>query len=77
MSDNKRQAGPFRRQLLTGACAGYEGSILWREGERPEQLFGGRRDWLQRQGRGGHLAVDDLCYAIYAAGVCSASHHRR
>ncbi|HUK69710.1 MAG TPA: Pls/PosA family non-ribosomal peptide synthetase [Streptosporangiaceae bacterium] len=59
MSDTTiEQAAPAGRQFLTGACAGYEGSIRWREGERLEQLFEGRCDWLRRQGRGDHLAVD-------------------
>ena len=34
MTDTMQQKGPSRRQVLTGACAGYNGSIRWREGER-------------------------------------------
>ena len=45
-------------QFLTGSGAGYEGSIRWRKGQRLEHLFQDRCDWLQRQGRGDHLAVD-------------------
>ena len=45
-------------QVLIGSGVGYEGSIRWREGQRLEHLFEGRCDWLRRQGRGNHLAVD-------------------
>jgi non-ribosomal peptide synthetase-like protein len=40
--------------------AGYDDSIRWREGDRLEWLFERRCDWLRRQGRGGHLAVDAM-----------------
>jgi non-ribosomal peptide synthetase-like protein len=39
-------------------CAGFDGAIRWREGERLEQLFEERCDGLRQQGRGDHLAVD-------------------
>jgi non-ribosomal peptide synthetase-like protein len=48
--------GPGGRVL---ACAGYDGSIRWRPGERLEQWFEARCDWLRQQDDGGHLAVDD------------------
>ena len=41
-------------------CAGYDDSIRWRPGERLEQLFERRCDWLSRMGQRGHLAVDAL-----------------
>jgi hypothetical protein len=40
--------------------AGYDDSIRWREGDRLEWLFERRCDWLRRQGRGRHLAVDAM-----------------
>jgi amino acid adenylation domain-containing protein len=46
----------LRGGVLT--CAGYDGSIRWRRGERLEQLFEDRCDWLGRQGHGDHPAVD-------------------
>jgi non-ribosomal peptide synthetase-like protein len=39
-------------------CAGYDDSIRWRPGERLEQLFERRCDWLRQHGQAGHLAVD-------------------
>jgi non-ribosomal peptide synthetase-like protein len=41
-------------------CAGYDGSIRWRPGERLEQLFERRCDRLREHGWGRHLAVDAL-----------------
>ena len=54
---------PGSRAVLDGrvlTCSGYDGSIRWRPGERLEQLFERRCDWLHRMGRRGHLAVDAL-----------------
>ena len=54
---------PGSRSWLDGrvlTCAGYDDSIRWRPGERLEQLFEHRCDWLRRQGRDSHLAVDAL-----------------
>src|ERR1700689_3312940 len=48
--------GPGGRVL---ALAGYDGSIRWRPGERLEQWFEARCDWLRQEGHGEHLAVDD------------------
>ncbi|MDT0447818.1 Pls/PosA family non-ribosomal peptide synthetase [Streptomyces hesseae] len=42
--------------LLT--CAGDDGSVRWRDGERLEHLFEEQCDRLRAQGRGNHLAVD-------------------
>ena len=58
MSDTMQESRPDCGQFLTESGAGYEGSIRWRDGERLEQLFEGRCDWLRRRGRGDHLAVD-------------------
>ena len=41
-------------------CAGYDGSIRWRPGERLEQLFERRCDRLREHGWARHLAVDAL-----------------
>ena len=41
-------------------CAGYDDSIRWRPGERLEQLFERRCDWLREHGWARHLAVDAL-----------------
>jgi non-ribosomal peptide synthetase component F len=57
VSDTMQRSRPDG-QFLTGSGVGYEGSIRWREGQRLEHLFEGRCDWLRRQGRGDHLAVD-------------------
>src|SRR4249919_3639722 len=54
---------PGSRSCLGGrvlTSAGYDDSIRWREGDRLEWLFERRCDWLRRQGRGGHLAVDAM-----------------
>ena len=58
MSDTMQESRPDCGQFLTESGAGYEGPIRWRDGERLEQLFEGRCDWLRRRGRGDHLAVD-------------------
>lgn len=42
--------------LLT--CAGHDGSVRWRDGERLERLFEERCDRLRAQGRESQLAVD-------------------
>ncbi|CAM5398049.1 Pls/PosA family non-ribosomal peptide synthetase [Streptomyces abikoensis] len=39
-------------------CAGDDGSVRWREGERLERLFEEQCDRLRAQGRGSRLAVD-------------------
>jgi non-ribosomal peptide synthetase-like protein len=52
---------PGSRSWLDGrvlTCDGYGDEIRWRPGERLEDLFEQRCDWLRRQGAGGHLAVD-------------------
>jgi non-ribosomal peptide synthetase-like protein len=52
---------PGSRSWLDGrvlTCDGYDDSIRWRPGERLEQLFEQRCDWLHGQGQAGHLAVD-------------------
>jgi len=41
-------------------CAGYEDAIRWQPGERLEHLFEQRCDQLNRQGKGGAIAVDGL-----------------
>ena len=54
---------PGSRSCLGGrvlTSAGYDDSIRWREGDRLERLFERRCDWLRRQGRGRHLAVDAM-----------------
>ena len=54
---------PGSRSCLGGrvlTSAGYDDSIRWREGDRLEWLFERRCDWLRRQGRGRHLAVDAM-----------------
>jgi non-ribosomal peptide synthetase-like protein len=54
---------PGSRALFGGrvlTCAGYDDSVRWRPGERLEQLFERRCDWLSRMGQRGHLAVDAL-----------------
>ncbi len=45
-------------------CAGYDGSIRWRPGERLEQLFERRCDRLRQYGWGQHLAVDALDWSL-------------
>ncbi len=45
-------------------CAGYDGSIRWRPGERLEQLFEGCCGRLGRLGLGDHLAVDALDWSL-------------
>jgi len=45
-------------------CAGYDGSIRWRPGERLEQLFERRCDRLREHGWGQHLAVDALDWSL-------------
>ena len=57
------QDRPGSRSCLGGrvlTSAGYDDSIRWREGDRLEWLFERRCDWLRRQGRGRHLAVDAM-----------------
>ena len=57
------QDRPGSRSCLGGrvlTSAGYDDSIRWREGDRLEWLFERRCDWLRRQGRGSHLAVDAM-----------------
>ena len=57
------QDRPGSRSFLDGrvlASADYDDSIRWREGDRLEWLFERRCDWLRRQGRGRHLAVDAM-----------------
>src|SRR5437762_7823356 len=57
------QDRPGSRSFLDGrvlASAGYDDSIRWRQGDRLEWLFERRCDWLRRQGRGRHLAVDAM-----------------
>jgi diaminobutyrate--2-oxoglutarate aminotransferase len=39
-------------------CDGYDDSIRWRPGERLENLFEQRCDWLRGQGQADHLVVD-------------------
>ena len=34
-------------------CPGYEHAVRWRPGERLEQLFEQRCDWMQNAGRAG------------------------
>ncbi|HZD15584.1 MAG TPA: AMP-binding protein, partial [Pseudonocardiaceae bacterium] len=57
MSDAMQKSRPGGGELLVRA-SGYDGSIRWREDERLEQLFEARCDWLRREDRGDHLAVD-------------------
>jgi non-ribosomal peptide synthetase-like protein len=38
--------------------AGHEQAVRWRDGERLEQLFEHRCDWMRDNGEGDHLAVD-------------------
>ena len=45
-------------------CAGYDGSVRWRPGERLEQLFERRCDRLREHGWGQHLAVDALDWSL-------------
>ncbi|PNG94425.1 Pls/PosA family non-ribosomal peptide synthetase [Streptomyces malaysiensis] len=40
------------------ACAGWDGSVRWRDGERLERLFEERCDRLRARGDGDRLAVD-------------------
>jgi non-ribosomal peptide synthetase-like protein len=40
------------------AAPGDEHEVRWRDGERLEHLFEERCDWMRRNGRGDHLAVD-------------------
>ena len=57
------QDRPGSRSCLDGrvlTSAGYDDSIRWRDGDRLEWLFERRCDWLRRQGRGRHLAVDAM-----------------
>ena len=52
---------PGSRSCLGGrvlTSTGYDNAARWREGDRLEWLFERRCDWLRRQGRGRHLAVD-------------------
>jgi non-ribosomal peptide synthetase-like protein len=52
---------PGSRSWLDGrvlTCSGSDDSIRWRPGERLEQLFEQRCDWLRSQGQAGHLAID-------------------
>jgi non-ribosomal peptide synthetase-like protein len=65
--DARQRAGghdrPGSRSCLGGrvlASAGHDDSVRWREGDRLEWLFERRCDWLRRQGRGRHLAVDTM-----------------
>jgi len=50
--------GPAGDRVLT--CPGYDNAIRWRPGERLEQLFERRCDWLHLVGWDNHLAVDAL-----------------
>ncbi|MGE5758743.1 MAG: amino acid adenylation domain-containing protein, partial [Gemmatimonadota bacterium] len=45
-------------------CPGYDHAVRWRPGERLEQLFEDRCDWMRETGRGGHLAVDSAAVAL-------------
>ena len=57
------QDRPGSRGCLGGrvlTSAGYDNSVRWRAGDRLEWLFERRCDWLRRQGRGRHLAVDAM-----------------
>ena len=57
------QDRPGSRGCLGGrvlTSAGYDNSVRWREGDRLEWLFERRCDWLRRQGRSRHLAVDAM-----------------
>src|SRR5512144_1932241 len=45
-------------------CPGYEHAVRWRPGERLEQLFEQRCDWMQNAGQAGHLAVDTGTVAL-------------
>jgi non-ribosomal peptide synthetase-like protein len=52
------QAGNGRDDQVVVVAEGYDPSVRWRPGERLEQLFEQRCDWLAAQGRGDELAVD-------------------
>jgi non-ribosomal peptide synthetase-like protein len=52
---------PGSRSSLGGlvlTCDGYDDSVRWRPGERLEDLFEQRCDWLRGQDQAGRLAVD-------------------
>ena len=61
VGDSAGERRPESRSWLGGrvlTCAGYDDAIRWRQGDRLEQLFERRCDWLRQDGRAGHLAVD-------------------
>ncbi|GDY51696.1 hypothetical protein SVIO_023190 [Streptomyces violaceusniger] len=45
-------------------CAGWDGSVRWRDGERLEQLFEERCDRMRARGTGDRLAVDAADVAL-------------
>ncbi len=52
---------PASRECLDGrvlTAAGHEDAVRWRGGERLEQVYEERCDWLRRHGQEGRLAVD-------------------
>ena len=60
--DDQEQRSPVTDRVLT--CPGYDNAIRWRKGERLEQLFERRCDWLHLVGWDSHLAVDTLDVAL-------------
>ncbi|HYA51223.1 MAG TPA: non-ribosomal peptide synthetase, partial [Streptosporangiaceae bacterium] len=56
--DRPGSRGCLGGRVLTST--GYDNAARWREGDRLEWLFERRCDWLRRQGRGRHLAVDAM-----------------
>jgi non-ribosomal peptide synthetase-like protein len=60
--DRPTSLGTLSDRVLT--CAGYDGTIRWRPGQRLEQLFERRCDRLRQHGWGQHLAVDALDWSL-------------
>ncbi len=56
--DGQAAGRPAGDRVLT--CPGFDNAIRWRPGERLEQLFERRCDWLHLVGWDNHLAVDAL-----------------